>query len=164
MEKISIYQDFLSRNRRSHLNESPCCVTTHGAILRRNKFLRLASSYTAGCGTSGCESVQKWHTHARTQQNESYARRTFAKLTRLECGTRAGWQCKFIQNSKEPSARSTSPTSTRVPPIPAFLPQSTLSRRLCPFRKTPAGCGSPRKTANYTLENSAYDSFYHFDH
>ena len=57
----------LSRNRRSHLNESPCCVTTHGAILRRNKFLRLASSYTAGCGTSGCESVQKWHTHARTQ-------------------------------------------------------------------------------------------------
>lgn len=92
-----------------------------------------------------CRNGTHMHVHGK---NESYARRTLAKLTRLECGTRAGWQCKFIQNSKEPSARSTSPTyRIRVPPI--LSPSvATLSRRLCLFegRKT---SGLSRKTANY---------------
>lgn len=63
---------------------------------------------------------------AHMRVHGSYARRTLAKLTRLECGTRAGWQCKFIQNSKEPSARSTSPCSPHVSPdsSPPLFPVS----------------------------------------
>lgn len=79
---------------------------------------------------------------AHMRVHGSYAlEETLAKLTRLECGTRAGWQCKFIQNSKEPSARSTSSSSPPPPhvslPISVFLSSLvsfsfSLSRRLCP--------------------------------
>lgn len=86
-------------------------------------------------------------THMRVHgKNESYARRTLAKLTRLECGTRAGWQCKFIQNSKEPSARSTSPTyCTRPSDSSLSLPRSPLFPAVfaLPGRRRPRLPGRP---------------------
>lgn len=131
---------------------------------------RLDSTHDDGINSSSFEQLRVRHsryesvyrngTHARIHgRNGSYARRTLAKLTRLECGTRAGWQCKFIQNSKEPSARSTSSSSSLV----SFsFPRSSLPLP----GKTPAVTGmlgSPRKTADYTPENSALRRFVPID-
>lgn len=150
----------------SHLDERWCRFAASRHTERLDDSINSFVPFlcTAGCGTSGCESIQKRHTHARTRQNESYARRTLAKLTRLECGTRAGWQCKFIQNSKEPSARSTSPTSRTRPSDFSLSPSvATLSRRLRPSGEDARGYRDARLTAKKRAitrpENSGFRRF-----
>lgn len=142
---------------------------TNSATLRWDKFLRVLFLGAQGAAFAIRKRING--THARTRRNGSYARRTLAKLTRLECGTRAGWQCKFIQNSKEPSARSTSPCSPHVSPdfSPSLFSVSFSFSFPVVFAlpgKTPAVTGmlgSPRKTADYTPENSALRRFVPID-